>query len=238
MSETPSSFPATRWTLAIQARGDNDAGRAALSELCAAYYTPVVAFIRSGGRQEDAARELAHGFFAKVLAGHSLQGADPARGRFRSYLLGAVKHFLRDAYAKQHAEKRGGGIENVPLGDTSSGLGVADAGQQTAEQAFDRQWALTVISRALALCQEELGAAGKSSHFEVLKPWINGPGTGLSQSTAAAALGMSEGAVKVAIHRLRQRFRDAVKAEIAQTIAPEDDADEELRHLIAVLARG
>lgn len=228
-------FAATRWTLVAQARGSDDAGRAALSELCTAYYEPVITFLRSEGRTDDAARELAHGFFARILAGGGLRGADPAQGRFRSYLLGAVKHFLRDERAKAGAGKRGGGTETIPLTDTASGLGEPDDSTAAAERAYDRQWALTVIARALDAVAAELTSLGKAEQFEVLKPWITGH-TATPQSEAAARLGMSEGAVKVAIHRLRQRFREEVKAEIAQTIPAGDDPDAELRHLIAVLA--
>jgi DNA-directed RNA polymerase specialized sigma24 family protein len=229
-------FAATRWTLVVQARGDDAAARGALSELCGAYYAPVVAFLRSGGRDEDSARELAHEFFARVLSGGSLRGADPARGRFRSYLLGAVKHFLMDLRDRALAEKRGSGELPVSLEDTASGLAAPASAPPDSERAFDRQWALTVISRALAVVETELNAAGKSAQFAALKPWITGENPASSQAAAASQLSMSEGAIKVAIHRLRQRFRDAVKSEIAQTVPTESDIDDELRHLIAVLS--
>ena len=230
------NFAATRWTLVVQARGGDAAAQSALSELCEAYYAPVVTFLRSEGREEDAARELAHEFFARVLAGGSLRGADPARGRFRSYLLGAVKHFLADLRDKVLAEKRGSGIAPVSMEDTASGFTVPAPEWPDSERAFDRQWALTIIARALSIVEAELGDAGKSAQFDVLKPWITGESPAHSQSAAAAQLNMSEGAVKVAIHRLRQRFREAVKAEIAQTVPAESDVDDELRHLIAVLS--
>jgi DNA-directed RNA polymerase specialized sigma24 family protein len=229
------AFAATRWTLVAQARGGDDAGRSALSELCAAYYEPVVTYLRCDGRTDDAARELAHGFFERLLAGGGLRGADPARGKFRSYLLGAVKHFLQDEARRHFAEKRGGGAQTIPLEDTASGLGAPYAAAPDAERAYDRQWALTIIARALDAVAAELTALGKAEQFEILKPWINGDAA-TSQAEAAARLGMSEGAVKVAIHRLRQRFREEVKAEIAETIPAGDDADAELRHLIAVLS--
>jgi DNA-directed RNA polymerase specialized sigma24 family protein len=230
------SFAATRWTLVIQASGgDADAG-VALSELCAAYYAPVVAFLRSEDRDDDTARELAHGFFAGLLAGSSLGGADPARGRFRTYLLGAVKHFLRDARERAKAGKRGGGVVPVRLEDTASGFGVPVQDAADSEQTFDRQWALTVIGRALDSVASEFRETGKSAQFETLKPWLTGECIDSSQSEAAAALGMSEGAVKVAIHRLRQRFRELIKTEIAHTVPADDDVEDELRYLIAVLA--
>ncbi|MEK0447965.1 MAG: hypothetical protein RL088_233 [Verrucomicrobiota bacterium] len=228
-----SDFAATRWTLVAQARGNDTEAKAALSELCDAYYKPVVAFLACEGRTPDAARELAHEFFAIILAGKSLGGAERGRGRFRSYLLGALKHFLADHRAKANAEKRGGGVESVPL-DTATGAGLSLPASADDERVFDRQWALTVIARALDVVGGELRDAGKAAHFVVLKPWLMGDGG--DQAVAATQLGMGASAVKVAIHRLRQRFREAVKAEIAQTVPDAADVDEELRHLVAVLA--
>ena len=237
MNALASHFAATRWTVVARAKGGDTAAKAALSELCAAYYAPVVAFLRSRGGNEDPAREQAHAFFARLLEGGSLGGADPARGRFRSYLLGAVKHFLGDERDRANAEKRGGGLEPVPLDAlaTDSGLGVSVPVAPETELAFDRQWALTIIARALEVVAAELRDAGKSAHFDALKPWLTGECAALSQADTAGQLGMSEGAVKVAIHRLRQRFREAVKTEIAQTVRDAADVDDELRHLLAVL---
>ncbi len=228
MSAPSENFAATRWTLVARASGADPAAQAALSELCAAYYAPVIAFLRARGRDEDTARELAHAFFEKVLAGGTLGGADQARGRFRSYLLGAVKHFLADRFDRAQAAKRGSGIEPEPLDETADSP-VED------KRIFDRQWALTLIARALEITGSELRDAGKAQHFDVLKPWITGGGETFPQAAAAQQLGLSEGAVKVAIHRLRQRFREAVKAEIAQTVPTPADIDDELRHLLAVL---
>jgi RNA polymerase sigma factor (sigma-70 family) len=232
MKPDSGAFPVTHWTLALKARDRDSAGERALTELCAAYYTPVVAFIRSEGRTEDAARDLAHGFFERLLGGGGLRGVDPARGRFRSYLLGAVKHYLRDQRAHAAAKKRGGGVKPEELDEISETATTDTA----AEHAYDRQWALTIVARALDSVSVELHAAGKTSQFEALKPWITGDDAPLTQSQAAAHLGMSEGAVKVAIHRLRQRFREEVKAEVSRTIPAGDDVDEELQHLITVLA--
>lgn len=223
-----SSFAPTRWTLVTQAQGHDPAAVAALSELCAAYYAPVVAFLRARNGDEDGARELAHEFFARVLAGGNLKGADRTRGRFRSYLLGAVKHFLADVHDRAIAEKRGGGVEPEPLDEAAHPLVVE-------ERIFDRQWALTLIARALETIEAELRDAGKAEQFTVLKPWINGGDETPAQASAAQQLGLSEGAVKVAIHRLRQRFRETIKTEIAQTVPEASDIDDELRHLLAVL---
>ncbi len=234
MSAATGNFAATRWTLVARASGDDSTAQAALSELCAAYYSPVNAFLRAEGRTEDAARELAHEFFARVLAGGKLGGADATRGRFRSYLLGALKHFLADHRAHANREKRGGGIAPEPL-ETSTDAGLRLPAARDDERIFDRQWALTLISRALEIVGGELSDAGKSAQFDALKPWLTGENAALSQADAAHQLGMSEGAVKVAIHRLRQRFREAVKSEIAQTVPDTADVEDELRHLLAVL---
>jgi RNA polymerase sigma-70 factor (ECF subfamily) len=234
MNSPGAHFVPTRWTLVARANGGDSTARHALSELCAAYYAPVNVFLRAEGRTEDGAREQAHEFFAHVLAGSSLGGAEPSRGRFRSYLLGALKHFLSDYRAHANREKRGSGIAPERL-DTATDVGQPLPASRDDDRIFDRQWALTVIARALDIVGGELRDAGKATHFEVLKPWLTGEGTALSQASPAEQLGMSEGAAKVAIHRLRQRFRETVKAEIAQTVHDPSEVDDELRHLLVVL---
>ena len=236
-----SSFHDTRWTLVSRSRGSDMEGRAALSELCAAYYAPVVVFLRRDGREEDVARELAHDFFARLLEGEAMEGADPERGRFRSYLLAAVKRFAADQRERAGALKRGGGYEQVSLQSggtvTEPGLQVEDAQVMAPDAAFDREWAVTLLARALVSLERTLGEEGKAEHFAVLKPWLT---TGLddqSQAAAAAQLGISEAAVKVAIHRLRQRFREAVRGEIAQTVSNPEVVEEELEALRAALRR-
>lgn len=232
-------FHDTRWTLVARSRGDDTTARAALSELCEAYYGPVVAFLRRDGRGEDAARDLAHDFFAKLLAGDAINGADPLRGRFRSYLLSALKRFAADQRDRDHAVKRGGGqihavIENDDS-STGAGLQIADDSVEAPDAAFDRQWALTVLARALSTLEAELRDSGKGLQFDTLKPWLTADGDATPQSEAAAKLGLSEEAIKVAIHRLRKRFRDAVKAEIAQTVSDHGNVRDELDALMAAL---
>lgn len=239
MTSASHAFHTTRWTLVRNAAGHTVEARQALSELCAAYYAPVVAFLRREGRMEDAARELAHEFFAKVLADDALGEVERERGRFRSYLLGAVKHFLANRRRAAAREKRGGGAEHVALGpgtDTSPGVDVADAGASAPDAVFDHEWALAIVERALALLRSESEAAGQSAHFAALKPWLTHTGSLAPQADIGAQLGLSEGAVKVAIHRLRRRFREIVRAEIAQTLHDPADLDDEMRHLISALA--
>jgi RNA polymerase sigma-70 factor (ECF subfamily) len=240
---TASPFTPTRWTLILRARGGSSEARAALSELCDAYYQPVLRFLCCEGREEDAARELTQEFFARVLDGSGFDEADPERGRFRSYLLGALKHFLADQRKREHRLKRGGGVATESLDaagaeDESSWLQIPDALLPAPDAFFDRAWAWAVMARALMLLEKEFAAMGKADHFDTLKQWLIGEVPSLSQLEAARRLGLSEGAVKVVIHRLRKRFRDAVRAEISQTLRDPAPAlvDEELRHLIAALS--
>ncbi len=227
MSET--SFHPTRWTLVLSARGGSAEAKAALSDLCAAYYVPIVSFLRRDGRNEDAAREMAHAFFESLLAG-GLGTPDRERGRFRSYLLGSLKHFLVKQRDGSLAAKRGGRAEHVPLENEDALPPVANE-----VLAFDREWALTLIARALAALEAEY--SGKPRVFAVLKPWLDGAAD-VPQVEAAKELGISEGAVKVAIHRLRVRLRELIRAEVAATVNDPAEVGEELRHLVAVASEG
>jgi len=241
-SASPPAFAPTRWTLVLRARGESVEARGALSELCESYYQPVLRFLRRDGRDEDAARELAQEFFARVLSRGGFDGADPERGRFRSYLLGALKHFLSSISEHARRQKRGGGIApesihaTAPDSDASVGVEIADSNATAPDKNFDREWALTVMARALESLQREMNASGKEDQFETLKPWLIGDAPSMSQADAARHLGINEGAVKVAVHRLRKRFRDSVRAEIAQTLRDTAMVDEELQQLIAALS--
>jgi RNA polymerase sigma factor (sigma-70 family) len=225
----------------LDARGDTPDAQAALSDLCDAYYAPVFAFIRCNAPDEDTARDLTQGFFARLLARHGIDNVQRERGRFRSYLLGAVKHFLADMRDHEHRLKRGAGQSLEPLDpgtDTTTGLQLPDPTAPSPEREFDRKWAFTVLDRALATLAEEHRTAGKSDQFEVLRPWLTGDTDDLSQAGAASRLGINEGAVKVAIHRLRRRFRELVKAEIGQTLHNPAQVADELACLQAALGLG
>lgn len=237
-----SHFAPTRWTLVLRARGGSEASRAALSELCEAYYGPVLAFLRREGRDEETARELTQEFFRRLLAAPHLDAVQPRYGRFRSYLLGAVKHFLVEDRQRGAAAKRGGGrapvsLDAAPGTETTSELQVPDPAVSVPDTWFDRQWATALVDRAVATLGAEAEAEGRGGQFRALKPWLLGEVSSLSQAEAAAQLGLTEGAVKVAIHRLRKRFRDVVKAQIAQTVEEPHQVREELRYLVEVLAQ-
>jgi DNA-directed RNA polymerase specialized sigma24 family protein len=235
----PSAFVTTRWTHVLSARGDSPQARVAMGELCEAYWMPVFRFVCRSGHDEDTARDLTQGFFAQLLAQNGLDTLESGRGRFRSFLLGAVKHFLADEHDRAHAAKRGGKHVTVPLEngtDSSTSLQVEAPGSPPPDTFFDRQWALNVIDRALQALALEFKSADKSLYFETLKPWLVGDMGFDPQAAAGARLGLSEGAVKVAIHRVRKQFRSLVKAEISQTLAAPDDLSEELRYLVEVLS--
>jgi RNA polymerase sigma factor (sigma-70 family) len=234
------AFAPTRWTLVLRARGESVEARGALSELCEAYYQPVFRFLRREGREEDAARELTQEFFARLLTGGGFGAADPRRGRFRSYLLGAVKHFLSNQRDHEQRQKRGSGVAPESLDaqtGTETTLQVADHASTPDDTLFDREWALAVMDRALQSLAAEFTGADKMEQFTALKPWLVGDTATLPQAEAAARLGLSESAIKVAIHRLRKRFREVIRAEIAQTMENPAEVDAELRYLVEVLAR-
>lgn len=237
------AFLTTRWTCVLAAQGTTPEARKALGDLCEAYWTPVFRFLRREGRTEDESRDLTQEFFGRILARDGFANATPHRGRFRSFLLGAVGHFLCDLRDRERALKRGGGStpESIDLDEshgTSPGLQIADARAEIPDTFFDRQWAFAILDRAFNQLAAEQEAAGKSAQYAVLKPWLVGETAALPQSAAARALGLSEGAIKVSIHRLRKRFRELVRAEVIHTVPDPAEADEELSYLIEVLAAG
>lgn len=231
-------FASTRWSLVLAARGGDEPGAdSALAALCQAYWYPLYAYARRRGYQADDARDLTQGFFAQLIDKHYLDAADAERGRFRTFLLTAFKRYLSKERAHAMASKRGGGRKILSL-DFQRGEGrflLDPATTETAESTYERQWALTLLERVMAQLRSELEEAGKSNEFDHLKVVLTGEAAVPSYREVAGALGMSEGAVKVAVHRLRRRFRDAVLAEIAQTVATPADVDEELRQLFAAV---
>jgi RNA polymerase sigma-70 factor (ECF subfamily) len=226
-------FLTTRWTRVCLAKETSEDGRRALAELCEAYYEPVVAYLRCELRDAAAARDLSHAFFAEILGGGRIRGADPTRGRFRSYLLGAVKHFAARHRQAASRQKRGGGIETVPMDDAEAAT-VADAGLSP-DAAFERQWALIVLGRALESLENECAATGRAAFFAVAKPLLTGEVEHGAQASVAEACGMTVSALRMAVHRLRRRLRDFVKAEVAGTLDDPALVQEEMRALFAAL---
>lgn len=232
-------FHTTRWTRVCLAKADSEDGRRALADLCDAYYEPVVAYLRSVLRDADAARDMSHAFFAGMLGGGTIHTADPERGRFRFYLLGAVKHFVAHQREAGARLKRGGGVALLSLDADLPGapaLNVPEDARHSPEAAFDRQWAVTVLGRAMQALEGECKAQGRPDLMHAVRPWLLGESGYGDQSAAAVALGLSLPAMKAVIHRMRSRFRQHVKAEVAGTLGDGASVEDEMRSLFAALA--
>lgn len=233
------SFHTTRWTRVLAAKGDSVPAKAALSELCEAYYAPVHTFIRSSEGAE-CARDLTHAFFVRLLERDTLGGLEQGRGSFRSYLLGAVKHFLHDERDRATAKKRGGRANALRVEDFPTGSGAESFGfphtKPAEDEVFDRQWAIAVLQRALDVLSAD---QVDPERFESLKPWLTGNLPELRLAEVAAKLHLTEGTVKVAIHRLRRRLTELVKHEISETLGTDDETElaAELDYLIRALSR-
>jgi RNA polymerase sigma-70 factor (ECF subfamily) len=230
-------FATTRWSLIVAARGgDSPPARQALAELCRVYWYPLYAYIRRRGHGHDAAQDLTQDFFARLLEKNDLAAVDPARGRFRSFLLAACQHFLANRHDHDHALKRGGGRVILPIdfGDAERRYGNEPAHEQTPERLFERRWALALLDQVLNRLRGEYEAGGKGEVFARLKGHLTGGATA-SHAEAASALGISEGAFKVAVHRLRKRYRDLLREEIAQTLDDPAQTGDEIRALFVAL---
>jgi len=234
----PSQFPSTRWTLVVAA-GDprRKEARSALVSLCENYWYPLYAYLRRRGYPADQAQDLTQGFFIRMLEGRYLDRADPEKGRFRSFLLSSLKFFVADEEDRDRAHKRGGGAL-VPL-EFSSGeerYRREPAHDETPERIFERRWALSVLDRVVERLREEFVQHGRPEHFERLKIFLLGQ-SDAPYAALAREMNTSEGALKVAIHRLRKRYRELFRQEIADTVADPAEVESELRYLAAVLTR-
>ena len=233
------SFPTTRITLIHAAQGHSGQAQEALAALCRAYWYPIYAYVRRLGYPADAAEDLTQGFFTRVLEKHYLRDFQRERGRFRSFLLVSLKHFVANERDWAHAEKRGGGrtaltLDDV-LHDAERRYSLEPRDSVTPERIFERQWALTVLTRVQDQMLEDAAAAGQLAQFERLKGLLVGEDSDVSYRALAAELDTTEGALKVAIHRLRKRFKERLREEIAHTVGSPDDVGEELRYLFAAL---
>jgi RNA polymerase sigma-70 factor (ECF subfamily) len=238
----PRRFATTQWSLVgaanLQAASQTRA-RAALEQLCRAYWYPLYAFVRGRGHSAIDAQDLTQAFFASVLEAGGFAAAERGRGRFRSYLLGAMKHFLTNEWHKQKAQKRGGGVELLEWDalDPERRLAELAAPGEDLDLVFDRQWALETTGAALTALREEMEGAGQRDRFALLKGCLAGQEEA-PRAELAARLGLTENALKVAIHRLRQRYRVLLRAAIAETVSDEAELEEELRYLVSVLRGG
>ena len=206
--------------------------------MCQTYWHPLYAYVRRLGHSPPDAQDLTQEFFARLLEKNYLADADESRGRFRSFLLAALKHFLANEWDKASAQKRGGGQILIPIdfnaAETTCHFEPAD--ETTAEKIFERRWALTLLDQVLRRLRAEFVRDGKEKLFEELKPTLTEASRSVRYAEIAARLGATEGAVKVAVHRLRQRYREVLRAEIADTVASPGEVEDELRSLFAALS--
>ncbi|MFO1484542.1 MAG: ECF-type sigma factor [Verrucomicrobiaceae bacterium] len=232
-------FHTTRWSLVLAAQQGSDATQAqkAMSALCRDYWYPLYAFVRRRGHSPHDAQDLTQAFFTSLLETNAT-AADPKRGRFRSYLLGALKHFLANDFHRANAQKRGGGQQFVEWDelDPEARYALEPTNETDADLLYDRRWALDLLDRAMKRLRAEFAAKNDEATFDVLKNTLSGTET--PREELAKKLGLSEGALKVAIHRLRQRYRDVLRSEIAETVDSPTDVDDEMRHLVTVLRAG
>jgi RNA polymerase sigma factor (sigma-70 family) len=240
MSRQSPRFTTTRWTLVLTA-GDRTSAdsQASLATLCESYWYPVYAFVRRSGRDSDTARDLTQAFFMRVLEKDVLKEARRERGRFRSFLLASLRHFLANEYDREQAVKRGGRATHLSLefddGERRYQLEPADTA--TPEHLYERRWALDVIDRAMQRLEARHAQTARQALFERLKPFLRGDEESQSSRELSAALGLSDGALRVALHRFRRQFADALRDTIADTVEHETEIDDELRHLLTVVQR-
>jgi RNA polymerase sigma factor (sigma-70 family) len=234
-------FVTTQWSVVLDAsRDDMTMAQVALEKLCRTYWHPLYAYVRRRGHMAQDAQDLTQAFFARLLERHWVSDADRERGRFRTFLLTAMSRFLSDEWDKLRAQKRGGGVIHIPvqLETAETRYGHEPSDESTPEQCYERRWALTLLDTVLQRLRAEYDYDGKGELFAGLNSSLVGGRESQPYAELAVQLRMNEGAVKVAVHRLRKRYRQLLRAEIAQTMAGTEDVDEELRHLFSVLARG
>jgi RNA polymerase sigma factor (sigma-70 family) len=232
-------FVTTRWTVVLHAgRKSSPQSDRALGELCQTYWYPLYAYVRRKGKTKEDAEDLVQAFFEKFLEKNYLEGLSAERGKFRAFLLASLKHFLANEWDKSQRQKRGGGAQHLSLdwqsADARFHLDPPDPASP--DKTFDREWALALLERVIARLREECVAEGKAALFEQAKGYLMVGEQAIPYADAAQKLGMDEGAVRVAVHRLRKRYRELLRDEIAQTLDDPAQVAEELRSLQAALA--
>jgi RNA polymerase sigma factor (sigma-70 family) len=239
MASRRGRFATTRWSVVLAASGtDSRAADEALAKLCETYWFPLYAYLRGRGHDAANAEDLTQAFFAQVLEKKTFQHADPARGRFRSFLLTSLKNSAANARDHQLARKRSPDTPLLPFdtGTAEERFLLEPATTETPERIFDRRWALALLDRVMGRLAAEMTGAGRQQHFDRLKVYLTGEQPQISYAETAAILKTSEGAVKVAMHRLRRRFGALVHEEVSHTVASPNDVESEIRHLWSAVA--
>jgi RNA polymerase sigma factor (sigma-70 family) len=233
-------FATTHWSVVLAAaRHETPEANAALERLCNAYWYPLYAYVRRCGHAPEDAQDLTQAFFARLLSKDFLRGVGPEKGRFRSFLLSCLKHFLADEWAKAHAAKRGGALPALPLDwqQAESRYELEGRVDANPESLYERRWAISLLDRTLEQLRVESVAAGKEAVFERLQCCLLGERTTEHYAQLGAGLGLSETAVKVTVHRLRQRYRELLREQVAQTVMRPEEIEEELQYLFEVVSR-
>ena len=231
-------FATTRWSIVLAAgRADSPSARDALAALCKSYWYPLYAFARRRGYRGDQAEDLTQGFFARFLEKHDVQDADRARGKFRNFLLASFKNYLANEHDRDTAKKRGGEFifETFDSVNAEHRYGSAPHAL-TPEQEFEQQWALSMLEAVVAQLEAEYARAGKAPLFALLKEFLPGSAAELTYRQCAESLATSESAVKMAVLRLRRRYRQVLREQIADTLPPDGSIDEEIRYLLSIIA--
>ncbi len=232
-------FVTTHWSVVLSARRkDSPQSAAALETLCRTYWYPLYAYVRRQGHSPPDAQDLTQEFFARLLQKDYLKAAAREKGRFRTFLIVALKRFLANEWDRVRAQKRGGGQPLLSL-DTDLAeerYRIEPVESATADKIYERRWALTLLDHTMKRLRDEFAGAGKADEFDRLKPCLTAERGQIPHADLAAALGLSEGAVRVAVHRLRKRFRELFREEIAHTVSSADEIEEEVRYLMSVLA--
>jgi RNA polymerase sigma-70 factor (ECF subfamily) len=234
-------FATTHWSVVLTAgRTDTTRAQDALAKLCSTYWYPLYAYVRRRGYSAHDAQDLTQAFFAQLLERQSLASADPNRGRFRSFMLGVMNHFLANEWTRAQAQKRGGGAKLLPLQfDTAeTRYGHEPADNTTPEQSYERRWAMSLLEEVLRRLATEYKQDGRAELFAELNPCLVGERATQPYAELATRLGVNEGTVKSAVHRMRQRYRQLLREEIAHTVAVPGEVDAELHHLFTVLGGG
>jgi len=232
------SFATTRWSVVISAgRASQPDSRVALEALCRSYWSPLYAYLRRRVSDINEAQDLTQAFFVELLEKNTIEVADPQRGRFRAFLITAFKHFLSKQWDAAKALKRGGGRTPIPLdfAEADSRFNLEPATELTAEQLYDRQWAMTLLEQIMRRLREEFVNADKTEQFELLKGFLIGDHAGVTYADVAERLGMTEAAVKKSTSRMRGRYRELLREEIAQTVDGPDEVEAEIRGLFSAL---
>ncbi len=232
-------FATTQWTVVLAAgRTGSPQADVALEELCRTYWYPLYAYVRRHGHSREDAEDLTQGFFARLLEKNYLEGVTSDGGKFRSFLLVALKRYLANEWDRASRQKRGGGVPPLSLDwqDAESRYQIAPVDNLSPDKLYDRAWAVVLLERVITRLRDESGTEGKAGQYEQLKPFLMMGKSEIPYARAAAELKMSEGAVRVAVHRLRKRYRELLREEIGQTLATPAQAEEEMQALFSALA--